>query len=387
MIVSKLHELQAEQVGARTGELYEYQYHQVANATLLLLDGGALCIYCEWHDDYVAEGTDPLYSFHQVKTRAKKYGPWKISEFFGTPKRTKTKKPKAADNGSFFLKMFRTWLNFRKTHTQSLLVTDNDLDPDFQDIVSAVWSASALELLSEAQKGLFAFLVASISQVCPELTTIELFEFLKRFRVQPAMGPSDDLDACKAIIADKLTDASEVDLRLSEARQMAMSLVDLIRRKSQTKVQIPIEEDKLRLAKGVTLAELLGLLSLSPEGYQELRASGRDAVRALSRLHRLCRKFGFPETVIPNMCRLRADWLVWLRRNRATLQPLDELELKQAAAHMLRAQTNPDTTFAHLIAQAREFAEHKWTALRTDRPLTGELMVGYALDLAVEAQS
>jgi len=385
--MSKLHELQAEQVGTRTGQLYEYQYHQVASATLLLLDGGALCIYCEWHDDYVAEGFDLRYAFHQVKTRAKKAGPWKIGEFFGTPKRTKTSRPKAAENTSFFLKMFRTWLQFKNTHAQSLLVTDNDVDSDFRRFIDAVQAVSSVPLIPVAEKSLFDFLVASISQVCPELDDSEFFLFLKRFRVQAAMGPSDDLEACRAIIVDKLADASEVNLLLSEARQMAMALVDLIRRKSQTKVQIPLDEDTLRLAKGITLPELLSLLSLSPEGYQELRLSGREAVRTLSRLHRLCRKLKFPEEIIPQLCRLRAEWHVWLRRNRRTIQPLDELELRSAAIQMLRAQASPDTTFARLIEQARLFADQKSSTIPTDEPLTGELMVGHALDIAVDAQT
>jgi len=168
---------------------------------------------------------------------------------------------------------------------------------------------------------------------------------------------------------------------------MAMALVDLIRRKSQTKVQIPLDEDTLRLAKGITLPELLSLLSLSPEGYQELRLSGREAVRTLSRLHRLCRKLKFPEEIIPQLCRLRAEWHVWLRRNRRTIQPLDELELRSAAIQMLRAQASPDTTFARLIEQARLFADQKSSTIPTDEPLTGELMVGHALDIAVDAQT
>jgi Cap4-like dsDNA endonuclease family protein len=157
--MSKLHQLQPELVGARTGELYEYQYHQVASATLLLLDGGALCIYCEWHDDYVAEDPSLRYSFHQVKTKTKKAGPWKVSEFFGTPRRAKKAKP--ADKTSFFLKMFRTWLAFKQTHAQSLLVTDNDADQEFQDLVGAVQAAATVALLPVEHRALFGFLVAS----------------------------------------------------------------------------------------------------------------------------------------------------------------------------------------------------------------------------------
>jgi hypothetical protein len=60
-----------ERAGARTGRRYEYQYERTARAALdLLVDGlKYVCVYCDWHDDYVIEIGDPptRYVFHQVR--------------------------------------------------------------------------------------------------------------------------------------------------------------------------------------------------------------------------------------------------------------------------------------------------------------------------------
>jgi hypothetical protein len=50
-----------ERSGAQTGRKYEYQYERTARATLDLLADGAqhVCVYCDWHDDYVAEIGNP----------------------------------------------------------------------------------------------------------------------------------------------------------------------------------------------------------------------------------------------------------------------------------------------------------------------------------------
>jgi len=89
-----------ERVGAQTGRKYEYQYERTARAALDLLVDGAnhVCVYCDWHDDYVVEiGSPPArYVFHQVKGRKSSQGPWKFSEFFGVLKKKAAKPTKTA---------------------------------------------------------------------------------------------------------------------------------------------------------------------------------------------------------------------------------------------------------------------------------------------------
>jgi hypothetical protein len=384
-VTSKLHEIQAEQIGAKTAELYEYQYHQVANATLLLLDGDVQSVYCEWHDDFVTESTSTDYEFHQVKTRTKKNGPWRISDFFGTPKKTNKKKVDPADATSFFLKMFKTWTQFESSTKRCVLVSDNVLDATFQDLVDLVQRSSSVTDVSG--DSWFKFIVASVSQVAGEVTEEKLFRFLKLFKLQPAVGPSDDMDACKAIIADRMVTVSEVEVLYQETRHMTVALVSMVRKKSQHKASAPSDPDVLRNSKAVTLPELLDLLSLSPDGYRELKETGRDAIRTLSRLHRWCQKLGFPADVIPYICSLKAQWHVWWLSNRHLVTPLDMLSLRSAVKNILIGQSRPGGTIDTLISQAKLLAEKHAPTLATAPPLNAEVVVGLALDMAVNAQS
>lgn len=384
-MTSKIHQVQAEQIGARTGELYEYQYHQAANATLLLLDGEVQCVYCEWHDDFVIELVTADYEFHQVKTRTKKHGPWRISDFFGTPRKTTKKKPDPAARTSFFLKMFQTWLQFEASTRSCLLVSDNVLDSTFQDLVELVQcSKTVSDVVSDPW---FKFIVDSVSQVENALTSDTLYKFLRIFKLQPALGTTDDLKACRAMIADRMVEVSEVEVMYSETQHMTVALVTMVRKKSHHKAQAPANPDALRKSKAVTLPELLSLLSLSPEGYRELKQTGRDAVRTLSRLHRWCKSLGFPAEVIPFMCSLKAQWHVWFLANRHVLTPLDELTLRSGVQSILVGQSRPGGTIETLITQARLLAEKHASTLATSPPLTAEVVVGLALDMAVMAQN
>lgn len=381
-MTSKLHELQAEQIGAQTGELYEYQYHQAANATLLLLDGDVQCVYCEWHDDFVLESVAASYDFHQVKTRTKKSGPWRISDFFGTPRKSKNVKP--ADPGSYFLKMFKTWLQFESSTRSCLFVSDNLLDATFESLVDMVRLSTGAA--AAAADPVFKFIVDSVSQVCADVTTDSLFRFLRLFKLQPALGTTDDLQACRAMIGDRMMEVSEVDVLISETRQMTVGLVSMVRKKSHHKASVPVDPDLLRKTKAVTLPELLDLLSLSPEGYRELKETGRTAIRTLSRLHRWCQKLGWPKEVIPYVCGLKAGWHVWWHANRHVLTLLDELALRSSMQQILVGQSRPGGTIESLISQARLLADKHAPELGTTPPLSAEILVGLALDMAVSAQ-
>jgi hypothetical protein len=74
-----------ERAGAQTGRKYEYQYERTARAASDLLTDTAnhVCVYCDWHDDYVVETGDAptRYKFHQVKGRKSSQGPWTFGEF------------------------------------------------------------------------------------------------------------------------------------------------------------------------------------------------------------------------------------------------------------------------------------------------------------------
>ncbi len=124
-----------EQVGARTGELYEYQYHQAAAEALSLInDADTLCVYCEWHDDYVTERS-PGYVFFQVKTRTKSKGPWPFTELFGLGKKPKGKPRPVINKNSIFAHLWDHTQKFGPRCTQFIFVSDAGIDAQLEDIL------------------------------------------------------------------------------------------------------------------------------------------------------------------------------------------------------------------------------------------------------------
>ncbi len=98
-----------ERAGAQTAQRYEFQYQRTARAALNLLDDTQehVCVYCDWHDDFVIEvGTPPTrYVFHQVKGRTSSKGPWTFPEFFGVQHKKGAKpatKPPAVSGNAIF---------------------------------------------------------------------------------------------------------------------------------------------------------------------------------------------------------------------------------------------------------------------------------------------
>ena len=93
-----------ERAGADTGRRYEYQYQQTARAALTMLDDAQkhVCVYCDWHDDYVIEVGDPptRYVFHQVKSRSSSQGPWSFAGFFGVKRKVSPKVAKTVPTDS-----------------------------------------------------------------------------------------------------------------------------------------------------------------------------------------------------------------------------------------------------------------------------------------------
>jgi hypothetical protein len=139
-----LHEVSPrEQVGPQTGALYEYQYHQAAAEALSLLSNDDLvCVYCEWHDDFVSEDVSSSgYAFHQVKTRIKSKGPWRISEFFGLRKKTKDQPEPPAEASSIFAHLWDHTSKFGSRCRTFVFVTDAGVESDFATFINEVHAA------------------------------------------------------------------------------------------------------------------------------------------------------------------------------------------------------------------------------------------------------
>lgn len=392
---AELHQiLPREQIGAVTGDRYDFQYHQAAADCLQVLDDKKVaCVYCEWHDDYVIEAVGVVsYRFHQVKTRSASYGPWKLNEFFGIkrpPGKVKKGAPKAgtATTDSIFGRLYDHVSRFSDRCEWFVFVTDAGLASDFEALLNAARAVADHSALSGDTAGEFAKLHAALLSAFPSLTADNLFGFIKRLYVQEALGKLGELKACRTLIGGRIHEMSEVNLTMSEAQKIGSDLVATVREKSHRVLHTPpATMAELRAAKGFVLDDVLRILSLSSEGYRELKSGGRDSVITLSRLDRLCKRSGVTGVLVPDLCRLKTMWEAWWIAQRHGVNILDQIALKKECADALRVHVDGKLDFNGLHSEAKALASKYGPVLTSTEPITKELVFGLMMALAVEAE-
>lgn len=335
---SGLHEIEPrEQVGAVTGARYDYQYHQAAAEALVLLESpDAICMYCEWHDDFVTEtaGFNCCYAFHQVKTRQKSKGPWDWREFFGVSnKSAEVPEPQLRPDSIFS----HLWDHTRKFGTRCgkfVFVTDAGISDEMSSLLQDARKHERADQLTGDSGKIFSRILVQAQRAFAEITEENLFGFLKRLDVKEGLGTVTGLTQTKVLIAELILNTSEVDLKISEAKKIGAQLVAIVRDKSHVVLKVlPATLEELRSKKGLMIEDILGVLSLSVEGYRELRERGRAAVVTLSRLQRYCRRNNVAHSLIPDLCKYKVGWTAWWIEQRNLVDELDYLALKAECAY------------------------------------------------------
>lgn len=398
MSTARLHEKQPrEQVGAGTGPLYEYQYTQAAVDSLLLFED-ALCVYCEWHDDYVVEHgpapgatTPPVYRFHQVKTRRIPEGPWTLNAVFGTNKQ-KSVKNQSPPAGQPFQYMLEHALTFGNGCDRLVFVTNNDVDDEVKELLADVKAAATVSAISNGPKKWFDRIHAVHKQAQPSLTEVMLFDVLKRFHVTPTRGNPDDGEQQLIALGVKIAQVSEVDLLSRQAVRMGRDIVDLVRSRSGVKIEpLPpgFTEADLKVNKAVVVDDLLKLISLSPEGYRILRAANDSAaLRNLSRLQRYCRQNEIGPDLIEDICAYKAAWDTWLISERARIDAPDLTALYAECGGLLTAYaalpSGAQKNLAWFVPEAKNLAARYARQLKTVAPLTANEALGLIFKIAAD---
>jgi transcriptional regulator with XRE-family HTH domain len=386
-----LHEVEPrEQVGAATGALYEYQYHQAAAEALVLLESAdAICIYCEWHDDFVTERNcaSCCYAFHQVKTRQKAKGPWDWKEFFGFTRKSKEDKEPKLRSDSIFSHLWDHTKNFGARCGKFVFVTDAGVSTEMSSLLEDAKQCQSAAQLPENSAKIFGSIMTQAKRTFSEITDDVFLNFLKRLEVKEGLGNVRGLNETKILIADLILDASEVDLKMSEAKKIGAQLVAAVRDKSHVTLKpLPANVDELRSKKGLMIQDILGVLSLSVEGYRQLREGGREAVVTLSRLQRLCKRNNVAESLIPDMCTYKVAWAAWWMEQRNLVDELDYVALKSECAEILTAHSSGTLKIDKLAEQAKALAEKYQARLPSSEPLTAEPVMGLMISLAVDAE-
>jgi len=380
-----------ERVGAQTGRKYEYQYERTARATLDLLADGTthICVYCDWHDDYVAEVGSPStrYVFHQVKGRKSSQGPWKFKEFLGVSKKNTakpSKKPAEVTANAIMPLMLLHYQNFGDSCAGLVFVTNAGLDPELSHFLETVRTSGAEADLPEEARNTFQHLARAYTAAKPPLavSSAQLFMWLRGIQVHTDRGNLEDQEAALLELADVVVQYSEIDLSQRQSKQIAREIINRVRAKvSHSTTVIPASDDRLRQDKGVVIAELLNVLSLSAQAYEQLRAGeGRDAVKTLSRLERFCLKNKM-ENHLVQICGFKAQWDIWRTVERHFLTSADYMLLEGKARGLLK----PGLPIQTVVAESKDIAK-QFSGL-TVTPLAAEHVLGLVFALAAQAEA
>jgi hypothetical protein len=380
-----------ERVGAQTGRKYEYQYERTARAALdLLVDGAShVCVYCDWHDDYVVEiGSPPSrYIFHQVKGRKSSQGPWKFSEFFGVLKKKAAKPTKTAPTvggDSIVPLMLLHHHNFGSGCAGLAFVTNAGLDPALARFLEEIRLVGSENELPDEERNALRHTARAYAAATPPMATSEanLFAWLRGLTVYTDRGQLENPHAALLELANVVVEYSEIDLLQRQAKQIAREIVSQVREKvAHSTTVVPTSEEQLRRDKGIVISELLNVLSLSTQAYEQLKAGqGRDTVKTLSRLQRFCIKNGMKDQLI-HICEFKARWDIWRTVERHFLSRVDYVLLENKAKDVLKA----GLTIAKAVAEAKDIAKqfNGFTAT----PLTPEDVMGLIFSLAAQSEA
>ena len=387
-----------ERAGAQTARKYEYQYERTARATLNLLASQQkhLCVYCDWHDDFVVEleGTGAVYEFNQVKGRKSSQGPWSFREFFGvslppvkkdgkaTQKSVKVAKATKVAPDAIFVRMLQHRKNFKDSCAALAFVTNAGVEPALSNFLSALKAVSNAQELSGEPADIFQRLARAYETGKQVTSAADLYLWIRELRLLTDQGNLESPEAALLELADVIVEFSEIELLQRQSKQIAREVVSQVRRRvAHTTTLVPAADDTLRLDKGVVVTDVLGMLSLSSQAYEQLKkGDSSDAVKTLSRLQRYCEKHNLSEHLV-SICDFKSQWDVWRTVERHAVGKADYLLLEHKALSLLRQNLDLGDLILEAKAIASEFAGLTGTTLTPDH------VMGLLFSLAAQSES
>lgn len=379
-----------ERAGAKTGRRYDYQYERAARRALTLLDhqNKHVCIYCDWHDDFVIERGDPptRYVFHQVKGRKSGLGPWTFADFFGVTKREARPLPASAKfkKDAIVPVMLLHYVNFPQTCEGLAFVTNTGVEPQLESFMNALKSANALGDLALDDRTAFDFIaLAYLAGKKPLAASADvLFERLRGVSLWLDEPHLDDENVALTELVDVIEQYSEINLVYAQSKNIAKGVIEKVRHKAHfDKTVIPATEERLRQEKGIVVTELLGVLSLSTAGYEALLQGVAPVdIKTLSRLQRYCERLNRKE-LTTSLCVAKAEWDAWRHVERHRMDPLDFVTLIDKAKVIVEK----NYTISRMIQEAKDIAKD-FKGL-TQMPLTGSHVFGLMCSLIAQAET
>lgn len=319
-----LHEVEPrENVGRETIARYQAQFRGAAFECLSLLEDEALDrVYCDYQDDFVTRlnvNGNYVYNFFQVKTKGKLNHQWSVNDVLGIRKGAKTCEPAKITN-SYLGKLLIHTIKFENSCGNVVFLTNVHLNDDLEGLRDAIQD--------DGDNNYYKLLLENFNDaLSPELPIQKqnIIDRIKKLQLKSNisyLNPHDDKFFSEA--RETIYKYSEIDLQRSECEEILNSLISLVERKSFGKILEEIGEEDLDDIAGVSLSEMLDILSISKSAYQSLRNSGdSQAIKNASIIHRLMSKAGASGKMIEYVSDCKVRWDIWFRDKRHTVPEFD----------------------------------------------------------------
>jgi hypothetical protein len=329
-----------EQNGRDTFGRYRAQVRSAAIATLSILEGKDIDrVYCDFHEDFVIRKTDGngiSYIFYQVKTKSKQNHNWTLNDLFGLNSKIKdqdkqdTKKIKDSFIGKLLLHtvVFDNYCN--SVVFQTNINNGDDVLSLHKDIISGLFEDKFTKVIVDRFNSCYEDLAGK------KFTVEEIREKLSKLKfetdVQYLKIGDENLEP---IARDKIFKFSEIDLDYSESREILMKLLDLVERKSSD-VIANITAENIEKYAGISIGDLLPILSISLESYENLLQGGDGrAIKNASIIQRTLTSAGAGDSEVEYCSRCKTDWDIWLRNNRHIISEFDLQGILSSVAQLL----------------------------------------------------
>ena len=327
-----------EQAGRDAFGRFRAQARSAAIATLSMLEGGDIDrVYCDMHDDFVVRinrNGQHYYLFYQVKTHAKQKHNWTLSEVFGLSSRVKNlnKHKNSSISNSFVGKMLLHTVNFGDSCEAVIFQTNINIDDPIEDLIEDIKSDQFDNKLSTLLTERFSSCFS-----CEELDTPSIRKNLQKLRFETDVQYLKiDNNNFGPIAKDTIYKYSEIDLTHDEFKDILVKLVELVEEKSSGVIK-DLTNESIESCSGVSISDLLEILSISRAAYETL-ANGGDplAVKNASIIQRTLQVGGASEAQIEFCTRCKIKWDEWFRNNRHILSEFDVLTEESDLAKILR---------------------------------------------------
>lgn len=343
-----------EQSGRDSFSRYRAQVRSAAMASLSILEGEDIDrVYCDLHDDFVVRKKSTSgysYVFYQVKTMGKKNHNWTLNELFGLSTRLKDQSKQDTDKikDSFIGKLLLHTIVFDKYCNSVVFQTNihnaNDVEILFKDIEDGAFQNKFSEVLIDRFNNCYP------AEIGAELSPDEIKASLSKLRfetdVQYLKNGDDNFEP---LARDKIYKFSEVDLEHTESKEILMKLLELVARKSSG-VIAELTNESIEEFAGVSIGDLLSILSISKDAYDNLLKGGDSkAIKNASIIQRTLTAAGAGSEEVEYCSRCKTNWDLWLRKNRHVIL---EFEL-QSITSQIKQLLNDSTQGGNSINLAK----------------------------------